>query len=1828
MAEYAGLEIRIGGNTTKLTNALKASTKSAAELQRSLRQITKAMQFDPHNLKNVETRIKITGDRMQSLQSKVQITKEAMRQLGDTMTSVLDKNGNAMSVKRVAEETQDLSLAAKQADERYVKFGKTLAQIYDAWNGLAREKGADFLRDKMGFTQAEAEQLMKSSKTLRDFIDNLREVQTERASITYSGNKPLISDADIERAKEFKELDFHGMFKRGLDLDDVLKQAEQFGITIEDSAVATVRELQKTFKDAQADKKGFDEALQWQQMGEDVQRFESEVESLSQTMRKLDDGMTQVGKTEYFQYTEERIRGIDAAIDNLDGDLKRTGEAMKLDPSNMQLATRYFSDLQQKVALSQEKAQLLRQEMKQLKLTGADKAAKDHQDLAKWIEESAEAARKAHKEYTDQSAAVANLEDQIKGLKQAIKMVEGDELLAGYSEAVLQWKKRTQELETEMGELAKAEKLVADTQKKLGEDQTAFDAAQKDAEQYKQQLEELKAEFQRLSATLSDPNLSDDVKFANYTRLGELETEIQQVGAAYSKAEDKASKLSDALEDQKERAKIAQSALEQQRGTVDDLQAAVNKLEKTPEVKLFKNPTGEIDDAKEALEKMEGELDEAKVKEKQLSDAYDSARTENELAKTAKHIQDVGAKANDTEADIKGMMKELDVKRVGILNASTVKSLGMTLSATLTPMLTGLGYSMIDASSDVDAAYRDMRKTVEGTEAQFEHLRSAAIDFSRTHVTSADQILQIEAIGGELGIATENLETFAEVISNLDVATNLDTEGAATALGHLSNVLKLNEDDYVGFSDALVRLGNNGASTETEIANIAERIGSMGSIVGMSGSDILAWSSTIASTGQRAEAAGTAISKTMSYMETAVAAAGGTMDTSFNAIKAAVEEGGDKLTVFANLTGKTAEEFTEEWENAPKDMASTVHDAVESAKGDLQLIADVAHMSASDFAETWENDPTEALKSFIEGLNDIEESGGSADKVLQNLDITSVRQKQAIEGLMQTIGGLNDNLEMSEHAWNGVSDQWGKAGDAANEAQKKAEGFSGQVQILKNMWQNFLSELGEGATPWVKMLSGSLQDVSQWFSTLSADTKKWLVALGGVGVAIGPLLSMGATFATSAGEIKKWADTALGASALVKIAMKHNIEESVVSTMTKMDKLKLVGMDLGTTLLKGLAVSAVVAGVAAIGYCLYQLYKRYQDHIAATEGLTDAISGIGRVSNVAADGIDNTKRSVGDLITVAGGAEGRLADLAKSLEDSNRQYDTYAGPLENYARTVETLAGKAERSKDETNKLAAALQGVNDACGTTYGLDEYGNIIDTETGKIQKNTDVIRANIELRKQQALIDYYSDDYAKAIGQQEDARQTVYDLAEEYRNLRTEAGKQAWIDNYVEVTGNAADAEQAFNGHLQRTKNALEESKNEFDRTSEVVNNLDGRIADATEKMNESKKAIDDAAAAQAEYDRRTETVTSDVSGNMKRLSDTMEKMGESDASFNAITDSMEAISVSAKEMDDVDMTKLVAAFSDAGSSMSDVIATLEEGGVHMDTWNAALEAAPDAAEKMGSVTSAAFQSMYDVAGSSLEDTITLIEGLDSVEVGDKTFYVTDNGSIFDEQGQVYNIKTDIAEIPDEVITAYYVDDKDALKKAQDAKKKADDYGKKKATAKLDAKDNASKKVDSAQDKLGKLNSTTATPTVNVTDYASDKLDAINRKIDSTNGRSATFTIYEKTVKSGKQATGGMNNRPVIPEHASGYIATGPTLTNQGWIGEDGIEAVANWATGGAVVPLTNRRYMLPIADAIADGMARRMGDGGGNNNITVYVSGVASPNEVADAITRKLTLLGF
>ena len=1821
MAEYAGLEIRIGGNTTKLTNALKASTKSAAELQSRIRQATQAMQFDPNSLRNVDTRVKLTSDRMQSLQSKVQIARKAMDQLGDSFVKI---GGKEKRVRDVVEQTENLSLAAKQADQRFAGLTDTLAKIYDAWNKMARSEGKDFAQKVCGIQPDTARQLMSTTTSLSAFKTKLEQINTARKQGL--DERPIISDAELEKLTRFKELNFHDMFKRGLDLDDVIQDARDLGIVIEDSAISNVRKLQESFRDAQQEKKAFDDALKYDQLGTDIERFNAEIEGMSQTMRKLDDSLNPTVMSDDFQEIEAKVRTLDAAIKNVDDDLARTGEAMKVDPTNVTVAARHFSDLNQKVALSQEKTELLQREMDMLNASGATEAAKGHQDLSKWIEESAEAARVAKKDLDEQRATVMNLEDEIKNLQQYIANMKGDTTLAAYSDHVASWQKKTQQLNVEMQKLKDAQDKVNEAQKKLGEAQTNFDDAKAKADGYKAKLDELEKKLGELSNALDNVSSGDEA-MELVQQLNNVQNEIDQLKVTYESAQGAVKDFNKDLVAPEKEMRRAQGAYDEQRTKVERLKDSIKELEKTSEVRIFRSPDDEIEKAQGKLKELGVDLDKAKAKENELEAEYDSAKTENELAKTASAAQKVAGETEKAKIELKEASEALKPSAGSILNPSTIKTIGMTLSATVTPLVTALGYKMVNASSTIDSAYRDMRKTVEGTEEQFEALRQSAIDFSRTHVTSADQILEIQAIGGELGVATEDLEAFATAISNIDVATNLDTESAATVLGHLSNILHLTAEDYEGFSDALVRLGNNGASTETEIANIAERIGSMGAIVGMSASDVLAWASTIASTGQRAEAAGTAISKTMSFFETAVASAGGTIDATFESVNAAVDESGDKLTVFANMMGVSADEFAEMWETDSEAVFGELSANIEAAKGSLQSIADVAHMSADDFVQAWENDPTKVMQAFIQGLNDIEAAGGSADAVLQGFKITSVRQKQAIEGLMQTIDGLDNNLRMSEDAWKGISDQWGEAGDAANEAAKKAEGFSGQLQIMKNIGQNALAELGEGAAPWIKSLSGAIQSASEWFSALTVEQKKWIVFAGGMTAAIGPLLSIGATAMTSYDEFGEWVNKTVTGLELVKRAAASGgeaIESIGDGTMTMMSKVKLVAGSFGMSIVKGLALGLVVGGIALIVSKLVDLYRTYRDHEKATKGLSDALLNVGSVSEFTASDIELVGSSLRELASDSEDYESRLADLANTIEDSNRQYGAFAGQMDYYGSVIEELGGKTGLTGDEAYKLEAALMAVNDACGTTYGLDEYNNIIDTTTGKILEQNDVILANIEARKQQALIDYYSDDYAQAVSEWAAAQDKLNEAQEKYNTLTQDGGKEKYFENARSVYGSNYDEDKiaaAYEKEVSDAEKAMNNYRAEMSAAGDAMTKLDYKIADANRELNKNKDVLEQATKAQEEFDKRNDTVAADVTGNMNRLSKAVDEIGGTNGGFNAMAEGLKAVHANADELNKVDMNRLAAAFSDAGGSMEQVISVLEDGGVQMWTWNEAIEQVPEAAERMSTLTASAFQSMYEQAGEDLEATMTLIAGLDEVKVGDKTFYIGDNGSIFDAEGKIYDIRNDLAEIPSEVITQYYVDDSDAAQAALDTKAQLEALGDEAPTPTVELNDKASEDTKTLQGDLNKLDATKAFPTANLDDYASAKLDSIQRKMWNLDGMHSTVTVTtnEKTTK---QAAGGMNNRPVIPRHAAGYIATKATLTNQGWIGEDGVEAVANWATGGAVVPLTNKKYMLPIADAIADGMTRRIGSAApvsGGNTYVINGLTVAPDSALAKAM---------
>lgn len=267
--------------------------------------------------------------------------------------------------------------------------------------------------------------------------------------------------------------------------------------------------------------------------------------------------------------------------------------------------------------------------------------------------------------------------------------------------------------------------------------------------------------------------------------------------------------------------------------------------------------------------------------------------------------------------------------------------------------------SAASAAIEFESAVTGVYKTVDGTEEQLAEISGDIKEMSLVIPSSTTEIAGVAESAGQLGIATENITDFTEVMINLGESTNLSSEQAASSLAKFSNITNMSADNYENLGSAIVALGNNFATTEADIVEMATRMASAGTLAGMSESDILGLSAAMSSVGIEAEAGGSAMSKLMTD------------------IQVAVETGNSSLEDFASVAGVSCEQF----------------------------------------ADMFEHRAVDALYSFIDGLNDVERNGETATVILENMGISEVRLSNAVKSLANNSSGLAGAVSLAGEAW-------------------------------------------------------------------------------------------------------------------------------------------------------------------------------------------------------------------------------------------------------------------------------------------------------------------------------------------------------------------------------------------------------------------------------------------------------------------------------------------------------------------------------------------------------------------------------------------------------------------------------------------------------------------------------------------------------------------------------------------------------------------------------------------------------------------------------------------
>lgn len=373
---------------------------------------------------------------------------------------------------------------------------------------------------------------------------------------------------------------------------------------------------------------------------------------------------------------------------------------------------------------------------------------------------------------------------------------------------------------------------------------------------------------------------------------------------------------------------------------------------------------------------------------------------------------DKGAMNNATREVGKNM--NMMANRVGKAGSAFTQAIGTSIApfgAAIVGAFALGGMAAVRFEEQFAAVKKTLDIKQEGKEAEqaFESIALQLRALAKFSPAGIEELTQIAAVGGQLGIAASDIVKFTDTIQKLTVATNMSAEDAAMSLARLQKITNLAASEVDNLASVIVKLGNNFATTESEIVTAATQIATATAGIATdfnnAATDAVAFATALRAVGQPAQAGATAIIRLVQVVDRLVSV------------------GGSRL----------------------------------------QTVATTAGMTVEAFQGLFEVDPGKALAGFIEGLGVVEDRGEDAVAILEEIGLGQIRTRRAIQALSRaegTDGGglLSEALAMSNQ-------EFIDNNALATEAERRYETVVSQVKVLKNIVNEAAITFGERFLP-------------------------------------------------------------------------------------------------------------------------------------------------------------------------------------------------------------------------------------------------------------------------------------------------------------------------------------------------------------------------------------------------------------------------------------------------------------------------------------------------------------------------------------------------------------------------------------------------------------------------------------------------------------------------------------------------------------------------------------------------------------------------------------------
>jgi TP901 family phage tail tape measure protein len=398
-----------------------------------------------------------------------------------------------------------------------------------------------------------------------------------------------------------------------------------------------------------------------------------------------------------------------------------------------------------------------------------------------------------------------------------------------------------------------------------------------------------------------------------------------------------------------------------------------------------------------------------------------------------------------------------DLKSVG----QQATQLGASLTKTLTLPIAGSGAAIAKVAIDFESSFAGIRKTVDATEPEFKAMEQQFRNLAKQIPVNVNELNRLGEAAGALGVPKAEIVDFARVMALLGVTTNVTSDQAAESIAQIQTIFKAAGKDTDRFASTLVHLGNNGASTEAQILELANRMASAGNAIGLSQKQVLGFSSAMANVGINAEAGGTAISKV------------------FSDISIAVSKNNEKLAQFAKQAG----------------------------------------VSTTEFARRFKEDAAGAVTAFIEGIGKAQAQGQDLNLILDQLGFKEARQARALRDLALSGTNLADSLKIANDGWTQNSALTTEANERFKTVASQLTLLWNRIKDVGITLGNALLPAIKSAISLVTAFIPYLEMMAKGFAAMPGGLQMVVIGLLGVAAAVGPLIYTFGQVAISAGAL-------------------------------------------------------------------------------------------------------------------------------------------------------------------------------------------------------------------------------------------------------------------------------------------------------------------------------------------------------------------------------------------------------------------------------------------------------------------------------------------------------------------------------------------------------------------------------------------------------------------------------------------------------------------------------------------------------------------------------------